>query len=382
MGLFVDLIELSEPRTNAALELLCKADHGDDDAIWLPHESPFIRRLVEIFTERGLMRLDGFRRELQAWAEGARHQADSEPLPRPAGSMERWTPAEVQLVKLYLESLPPADWTIDDHMMMVDYLTQRYMAPDDLRTEAEWLSTRASLMGRVQANMDKLDARQADIVLAALPATVHEVEIDFKISKRQRAALDFSRVRAAENVRKLGDDVRHKMRGVIAAHAERQALKIPGVPGTSLQTELVDAFAPLNRDWRRIAVTEAGEAANQGLVATLRSGARVKRLEHYRGTCGFCTKINGRVMEVVDPADPDKDGDTQIWSGKTNVGRSAAPRKRIGDALVEREPHELWWVPAGLVHPHCRGLWLPLADPEPGDDPEFASYLSTLLEKR
>jgi hypothetical protein len=382
MSLFVDLIELSEPRTNAALEFMCKASHDDDDAVWLPMDSPFIRRLVELFTQRGLMRLDAFRVDLQAWAEGQRHREHPERPARPDGAMERWTSAELALVKLYLEAVPPAQYTLDDWMMLTEYLFQRYLPADDMRTEAEWLATKATLMGRVQANMEKIGTRQADAVIAALPATVHAAETAFDLTPRQRATLDFARVRAAENVRALTEDVRHKMRTLIAQHAERQMLKVPGTPGTALQTELVDAFAALNRDWRRVAVTEAAEASNQGFIGTLKPGARVKRVEQYKGVCAWCAKINGRILEVVDPSAPDKDGETQVWVGKTNIGRSAAPRKRVGDLLVEREPHERYWIAAGTQHPHCRGRWIPVADAQPGDDPAFAEWLSQLLEKK
>ncbi|MNC71135.1 hypothetical protein D3C75_1220200 [compost metagenome] len=80
------------------------------------------------------------------------------------------------------------------------------------------------------------------------------------------------------------------------------------------------------------------------------------------------------------PADhPNKNGETQIWPGKNNIGRSASPRKRVGEELVEREEHELYWLPAGLSHPHCRGRWVPVLADEPGDDVEFGDWLRDLL---
>ena len=141
MGLFVDLIELGEASTNDALELLCKATHDQDDGIWLPMDSPLIARLVELFTQRGLDRLDAFRTELLAWSNGARHTA-GERLVRPAGAMERWNDAERSLVKLYLEHLPPAEWTLDDHILAVDYTFQRYLPADDDLSAEDWLSAR------------------------------------------------------------------------------------------------------------------------------------------------------------------------------------------------------------------------------------------------
>ena len=137
----------------------------------------------------------------------------------------------------------------------------------------------------------------------------------------------------------------------------------------------------MNRDWRRIAVTEAGENANQGLIASLQPGARVRRMEQYRGACPYCRKINGTVLTVVDAANKDKDGVTQVWVGKNNIGRSGAPRKRVGAELIPRLAAELWWVPAGTVHPHCRGQWHVLEGAKPGDDPSFQAWLDKHLHK-
>lgn len=386
MALLFDLGALSEPQTDRALNQIYKAlhTHDGDDSIWNPHESPFIRRLIELFTQRGLMRLEGFRTELEKWLAGEKHRPGTVP-PRPDGAMQRWSDGERELVKLYLETLPPTEWTLDDNMLMVDYLVQRYLPADDLRTEAEWLATRATLMGKVQANMESLDAKQADTVLAALPSTVDEAAQFVPLTPLQVSVMRFGAARAAENVQRLADDARHRMRGVIMRQTGEQMLagqsEAPR-PGHSLQTTLMDEFATLNRDWRRIAVTEAGENANQGFVASQKPGNKLKRIEQYRNACPFCRKIDGKVVDVVAADAPDKNGDTQIWLGKTNIGRSAAPRKRIGDVLVEREPDERWWIPAGLVHPHCRGRWLPVLQDEPGDDPDFGAWLRQTLEAK
>lgn len=387
MALFIDIGDLSEAQTDRALNQIYKAihNHGDDDAIWDAHPSPFVRRLVELFTQRGLMRLDGFRKELDQWIAGQRHTpADAIPA-RPDGAMLRWTEAERQLVKIYLEALPPGEWTLDDNMLMVDYLVQRYLPADDLRTEAEWMATRATLMGRVQASMEDIDARQADTVLASLPSTVDEASEFFPMTPQQVNVMRYGVARAAENVVRLTDDVRHRMRNVIMRHTAEQMLAGQGEfprPSSSLQTKLADEFAALNRDWRRIAVTEATENLNQGYVASQPPGTKVKRVEQYRNACAFCRKIDGKVVTIVPPDAPEKDGDTEVWTGKTNIGRSAAPRKRIGGILVEREPEEMWWIPAGAAHPHCRGRWVPTIQDRPGDDSNFGDWLRATLGKK
>lgn len=379
MTLLIDIGSCCEHHTNDALEHLHKAiGEGDPDSIWNPHHSPLISRLIELFTQRGLLRLTGFRTELEAWLAGERHVGGHRPA-RPDGTMERWTGSELKLVKLYLETLPPGEFTLDDHMMTVDYLAQRYLPAEELKTEAEWMATRSTLMGRVQANMDKVDASQSDKLLAAMPSTVAAAEQTFTMSPAQRATLQFARARGAENVVELAAGVRRRMRRLVANKIEADILGDKSAPPGSLQTQLLDAFGEANRDWRRIALTEVAENQNQGYVSSLKPGQKVKRVEQYRNACPFCRKIDGTVMTVVDPSDPDKDGETQIWTGKTNIGRSASPRRREGGSLVERHPDELWWIPAGVVHPHCRGSWVPTIEDQPGDDPDFGDWLRNTL---
>lgn len=378
MSLFVDLIELGVQRTNDALEFLCKSGHDHDDGIWAPMDSPLLQRMVELFTQRGLDRLDAVRTELLAWNAGSLH-SPGDRIARPAGMMERWTQSELSLVRIYLEHLPPAEWTLDDHMLAIDSTVQRYLPADDLRTEADWLSTRASLMGRVQANLDAVTPDQADTLLAAMPVTVGEAIAAFGGTAAQRATMEYAQTRCAENVRNISNDVRHRMRGVIAEHVTERELGVPVVSGSSLQTKLLDQFGMLNRDWRRIAVTEAGEAQTTGYIASVPRGTKVKRLEQYKNACAFCRKIDGRIMEVVDPAAEDKNPETQIWPGKTNVGRSASPRKRVGQVFKEREPEEMWQIPVGLVHPHCRGRWIPTIQDRAGDDADFGNWLRAKL---
>ena len=378
MALLIDIGDLSDEQTDRALNTIYKAIHNhDDDSIWRQHESVFIRRLVELFTQRGLMRLEGFRKELEQWLDGARHIGGTR-IERPAGYMQRWTPMELSFVRTYLEALPRDAFTLDDWMMVIDYLAQRYLPAEDLRKESDWLAIRSTMMGAVQANIEAVTERDADRVLVAMPNTAEEAGA--AMNRTQRVVLEYARARGAENVQRIADNTRHRMRNLIIEHTEREAFGGPRVSSSSLQTELADEFATLNRDWRRIAVTEAGENANQGMIASLKPGSRVKRMEYYESACGWCRKIDGMVMRVVSPDDPDKNGDTDVWVGKTNIGRSAAPRKRVGSLLVHREPEELYWVAAGTQHPHCRGWWQALPDAHPDDDPVFAEWLNNLFK--
>lgn len=375
MALFIDVYALSDQATNEALEVMHKSAH-DGDGIWSPHESPLLRRMVELFTERGLTRLEHVKQQIIEWESGAHYRDGSKPIPRP-GMMERWGKDELGLVRIYLESLFPGDWTLDDHLLCIEYVVQKYLPADELKTEAEWLATKSSLMGKVQANMDHAASlSEADKLLAALPSTVAGAVEAFAMSVAQKTALQYGAARCAENVRALTDEVRHKLRQTIMQHTEEAML---GNPGESLQTRLFDQFSTLNRDFRRIAITEAGECQTQGFIASQKLGARVKRVEQYANACHHCRKIDGLVMEVVAPDHPNKDGTTQVWPGKTNLGRSASPRKRVGGVLVPRDEAELYWPAAGLQHPHCRGRWTSTIEDAPEEDKEFGDWLRAAL---
>jgi hypothetical protein len=233
-------------------------------------------------------------------------------------------------------------------------------------------------MGRIQANMATVTAAQADILLAALPVSAAAAKQTFDMTRIQAAIMDYSSAHAVENVTAFSDSARHRVRRAIMEVEQERLTDRPGTIASALQTRLFDEFADMNRDWRRIAVTEAGEALNQGVTASMPAGAKLKRIEQYRDACPFCRRIDGIVMTVADPADPGKDGTRQVWPGKTNIGRAAAPRKRVGNELIAREPEERWWIPAGVVHPHCRGRWVPTVK-EPGADRNFNLWLDTTL---
>lgn len=392
--LLVDLGNLCECHTDRALEEFYKAssEPPDDEDTFTPHESKFIRRLIELFTQRGMARVAMFFKELSKWLDrgkptsataagiAAAKKPGARPPPDPVRMMQRWSAGEIEYVKEYLESLPPAQFTFSDWALVVDYLVQRYLPPDALRTESDWLSTRSTLMGRVQSNLRSITEASADKVLAAMPDTVAAAEASFPLTVTERAIMEFARERCAAHVTSVSWALRSKIKDLIIRHQQGVMLGDKLETAHALQTKLLDAMGTMNRDWRRIAVTEAGENANQGLVASRPVGSTLKRMEQYKGACQFCRSIDGKTFEVVSPDDPDKDGLTEVWVGKTNVGRSASPRKRVGGTLIEREPDERWWPAAGVQHPHCRGRWAVVDAPEPGDDPEFAKWLAEHLK--
>lgn len=384
MTFLVDLTELDDLVCNDTLEHIAKALSDDPgDSIWDAHPSPLVRTLVELFSKRGLLRVETCKKELLAWLGGARHKPTEKIMPRPTTAMARWSKGELDLVKLYLQSLPRSAFTVDDWMMLVDYTVQRYLPLSDLRSEAEWLATRSNLMGRVAAAVDKMPSEaQAEALAAKLPNTVGEAVKTFDLSAREKAILEYGRARCCENVAAVSDAMRARMRRFIMDYTEAEMLGDKVRTAESLQTQLLDTFGTMNRDWRRIAITEATENLNQGFVASMPVGARLKRIEKYRGACDHCRAIDGKIVTVADPADPKKDGATQVWPGKTNIGRSASPRKRVGTVLVERTKKERFWIATGAQHPNCRGSWLRLGDPTRKVDPKFSDWMDEILKRK
>lgn len=379
--LLIDIGPVSCGCSNDALELMHKAIGEDEHDIWLPHESPFISDLIERWTAHGLDRFGTLQNELLKWVNHVYYKPSNDIPPRP-GTFYRWDTAELAVARTYLESVPPELFTLDDWMMVVDYLVQRYLPKDYIFDEAKWNVTRASMMGRLQNRMPDLAAAAVAAVAAKLPENVLAIEKLFGMTIPQHAAIEFGQARACQYVTNVTEAARGKMK---LAVVEWQKEKFEGAPSAiakrNLEGKFLDEFATLNKDWRRIALTEAGESANQGFVASTPTGNRLKRLEMYKGACPYCRSIDGAVVTVVPSDKKDKNWNTEIWPGKDNYLRSASPYKRVGGQLIKRTEAERWSIPAGLAHPHCRGQWVSMYQPKPTDDPKFAAWLEKEFSK-
>lgn len=141
-----------------------------------------------------------------------------------------------------------------------------------------------------------------------------------------------------------------------AVHAVRRSI-INGVKGRSSKTEiaqdLFNKFGDLNRDWGRIAETETVESFNNAFLKETAIMAEPGEKVYFRRVemrddyvCSYCEKIRGEVaLYVNSPLSDDKIEDAvakvAIWEGKNNIGRKA----------------KNYWMPAGTVHPWCRGSW-------------------------
>jgi hypothetical protein len=376
----IDVTKVPEACCTDHLELMAKATAegpGTPEGMFRPLENPWARAIVEASTAR----FQGILRQIEeALARFLGGSADE--LRKATVPWLRWDEARFEVVRARLESLDPHMMTIADYELLIEYLVQRYLPPGVIEEEADFIAVRAALMGKIQANLQndrRVNDPLVDTLAALMPTRFAAIE-PHVLTPRELAMLEYGRAHAAENIRHVTEQARHRMAQIVLEHVQGGILGQREGTWAYAKQRLFDEFATLNRDFRRISVTETGEIVNQGLVASQEPGARLRRVEAYRGACDFCKSINGRVVTVVSPDKPNKDGDREIWAGKTNIGRSASPMKREGNTLVEREPHEMWWIAAGVMHPHCRGAWSPVTNRPPEVSAQFFNFLQAKLD--
>ncbi|CAH2606244.1 conserved protein of unknown function (plasmid) [Rhodovastum atsumiense] len=384
MALLIDFGDVPAAHCDDCIEELFKSlasdPHGDAErSMWAPHPNPLLAGHVEEVTRR-------FQRVLEALQDAFARALTGAPIGTLAKAepWERWDATQFNAARLHLEAIEPAHYSLDDWLMLVDWLVQRYLPDGVVSDMAQYLTFRAQLAGKVQAEMERRGEHWPAPDLSSLAELIpHEFgELPARaLSPVEQAVLRIAKAQAGIHITDVTENARAGMKRLVVEHT--QAMLLGHKEGTTerLRQRLFDTFGNLNRDFRRIAITETGECCNTGFVAALKPGQRVRRVEAYRGACDFCRSINGKVFTVVAPDHEPKDGDKEVWIGKTNVGRSASPRKRVGGELVDREPEEMWWVACGTQHPHCRGSWAYVGEVRPGEDAEFGAWLDDLLAK-
>jgi hypothetical protein len=385
MTLLIDVGDVPDAVCTHCIDLMAKAmsedPAGDGRSIWTPHDNPWLAAHVEDVTARMALLLNALRDAFAAVLSGD----PLLPLLRKSESAPwlRWDATAFERVRARLEGKAPARYTLDDWMDLVDYLIHTYLPDGVIQSEAEYLTVRASLIGKIQDAMEsgRGPANRADIpyIVDLLPMRFGLIP-DKILTPVELATIHFAKSRAAIDIGDLSDRARSAMRTMIIEHVQAQMLGMQQGRYTALRSRLFDAYGQLNRDFRRIAVTEAGECANQGFIAAQKHGTYVRRVEAYRGVCDFCASINGKVFEVVSPATAaTADGQTQVWVGKSNVGRSAATRKKTGLTMVDRADSEKLWPAAGVQHPNCRGSWVAVASALAEVSDAFLSWMAARI---
>lgn len=162
-----------------------------------------------------------------------------------------------------------------------------------------------------------------------------------------RNFVDIAEESMGNKITRMNQNVIYEVReSIIGGVMERKSRK-------EISQDLFNRMGNINRDWERIADTEIVQASNTAfLKETVADAApgdavyfrRVEMRDDY--VCKYCDKIRGMVVRwsetpLMSEDIDDKHAKKAIWEGKTNIGRKAAD----------------YWIPAGPVHPWCRGSW-------------------------
>jgi hypothetical protein len=175
---------------------------------------------------------------------------------------QRWDKYAFTAAKLHLESLKPEELTQFDRLLAAEYIVQHYLPDGVINTNADYITVKAALLGKISAGGSPLPPD----------------------------ALGSQEAMTASN---LGN-----------------------VPAKVL--------TPLKRTSPQARGKGNGEAGNQGFIASAGLGSRVRWLEPYQGACAFCQWLNGKVFTIVPADKPNKDIETEIWVGKAHICRPEA----------------------------------------------------------
>lgn len=252
-----------------------------------------------------------------------------------------------------------------EDMRALDQLIEKYLELQPHELEAA--AIKGMMVARIARNLREGGLRAARYPLDVLPETLAEARRLYPdLTPLELYALDYARANGAIYVR-VADPVKRAIREVVKEGVGRRWSP------TKFVSRYLERFAQLNRDARRIAITEANYNVQNGFLASVRPGRFV--VGHSApDACGWCkTFIHGQVYRVTDPDSApgdysdlrpfsrrynalDERWRNEVWVGKSNFGRAMSPRKRTEEGLVARMPHELW-VPVLPAHPHCRCTW-------------------------
>jgi len=346
--MLIDISRIAPDPSNMAIEFLCRS--VEDAQLFEPHPlEPFLGAVEDLCMAWMVDRLKGLQRQA-LWiftGEGRLLHKANEDLDQHCKHLE----AQVK-------DAIPGTLPMQTYLEIVDCLMHQYLPVALLENQAKREAVRQYMAGQVRRRQPPRHGSPLDVA-EALPLTVTAAIRTHRLHPQDQARIQVAQASAARYVRDLSESARSRMQQIILdAERRRVGSGETRYAPQPLQQALLDHFGELNRDLRRLAVTETAINAADGFIAGAKDGDRVRWLTH-RGACEACRSMNGRVFTVVSSQARDKDADTQIWVGKLemNIGRSLAKRKRTEQGLQDRSEDELV-KPVIPLHPGCHCLWV------------------------
>lgn len=237
-----------------------------------------------------------------------------------------------------------------------------------------WL-LRAYVLGRYLAHTDLTGNIFKLGNLNSLPKYVTDAAKQYGLSIEEAMALQQAVEESAMLMTNTTQSTIQTVREALVENIKRNG---DGKQIVSKLRELVkDDVGEINRNWKRVCVTEANSIFANGYLAMMKEGDYVVGMS-MPDACGHCLEvINGQVYKVRKDTPPDYSNmkgdeyekwahvwETEVWEGKNNFGRSTSIRKRIDknlgnkeSNLTEKEHHE-YSMPAIPDHPNCRCRWV------------------------
>ena len=221
----------------------------------------------------------------------------------------------------------------DEWSQLIDRLIGNLFHRRTQEEAANAVAIQTHWLGRIRAKTE---------ALAKAPSRWFQATAD--MNKAEVQSMEWTKARALEGCKSLSEDARHGLMNVLIQSKEA------GEGAQGLGRRCFDTFADLNRDWRRLALTETATAHANGQLSAVDPAEGWEAVWiSASGACPWCQQWNGKVLRVVAADARNKDGATQIWPGKTNIGRAGAAKTRDGRV---RTVAERWWA-AIPCHPNC-----------------------------
>lgn len=227
---------------------------------------------------------------------------------------------------------------------------------------------KSALVAKVAST--ELMGQKIKVDISKLPIILQDAIKELHLTATEVHAIKFAIQYAGANVTNVSSKALTSIQNmVVEAIQTRMA---PRQLASKMFTELaINDSSVLNRDWERIAITEINRAANDGFIASQPVDSYVIGDSH-DDACQYCLSlINLKIYRVTDDP-PEEYGhlkprskkykelahrwDTEVWVGKSNIGRSLSPKKRVDGVLVPREHYELS-TPTLHLHSGCRCRW-------------------------
>lgn len=351
--MLLDCTHIPHGPLNETLEVLCKS--VEEKGLMHPHP-----------TDRLMDAMEAFSTEVVLWRSNAIQAEANRALGVYPELLKKAAPGDMgpkcRNIERQLLTEEPGTLPMELYLQALDCWLWRYLPPAQSAHEASRMAIKQYLAGLSRHSATPKTPGEAMEVVYALPASLESARGRFPLTRFDQERIAVAEASAGRHVQAITARTRAALQDVIIG-AERRRIAEGGkaYAVAPIEQQLRDKFGELNRDWRRIAVSETAINASEAYLSRLPLGSKVKWLSH-PGACRYCESQSGKIFTVVISSKSNKNPETEVWVGKQaeNTGRSISKRKRIETGeLVDREPDELV-VPAIPAHPICRCLWVPV----------------------